>query len=99
MSDYYKHRLPFLAIGHPLGDYPQFVQTADVALVITEQGEQSVNRQVSSQDLKTRFHPSDLEKPGKRYFHTPFDGNPRSMLRVTPVISNPGLDHRRLDIS
>ncbi len=81
-SHYYEHGLPFLAIGHASGNYPQLVQTADVVLVMAEQGEDSVSRCVSSQDTKTRLNSSGLKKPSKRYFHTSFDGTSCPMLQV-----------------
>src|SRR5437870_4867498 len=75
MGHYDQHGLPFPAIRHASGNYPQLVQTADVVLVMTKQGEYSVNRHVNSQDKKPRLHSSAPKKPSKWCFHTSFDGN------------------------
>src|SRR5437867_13444216 len=91
MSHYYQHGLPFPTIGHASGNYPQLVQTADVVLVMTKQGEYSVNRYVSSQDKQTRLHSSAPKKPTKRCFHTSFDGD-SSRIAPVPIRYGSGLE-------
>src|SRR6267142_2173003 len=81
-SHYYEHGLPFLAIGHAFGNDPQFDQTVDVVLVLAEQGEYRVNRCVSSNHKQSPLHSPGPKKPGKRHFHTSFDGNSCPMLPV-----------------
>lgn len=80
MGDSDREGLPFPAVRHASGNKSQFVQTADIVVVIAEQGEHRINSRVSPEDQESWLYAPGLHKPSKRYFHLSLDGSCRLVL-------------------